>query len=75
MKRVRSSVQNSIAVLAFALPKHEARELSEAEAEAQGYMRLAHAALEAQQKKIDEKQDELDDLETSWLETSEQLGE
>ena len=34
-----------------------------------------YAALEAQQKKIDEKQDELDDLETSWLETSEQLGE
>lgn len=48
VKRARSSVQNSIAVLAFALPKHEARELSEAEAEAQGYMRLAHAALEAQ---------------------------
>ena len=34
-----------------------------------------YAALEAQQKKIDDKQDELDDLETSWLETSEQLGE
>lgn len=34
-----------------------------------------YAALEAQQKKIDEKQDELDGLETSWLETSEQLGE
>ena len=34
-----------------------------------------YAALEVQQKKIDEKQDELDDLETSWLETSEQLGE
>lgn len=34
-----------------------------------------YAALEAQQKKIDDKQDELDNLETSWLETSEQLGE
>lgn len=34
-----------------------------------------YAALGAQQKKIDGKQDELDDLETSWLETSEQLGE
>lgn len=34
-----------------------------------------YAALEAQQKMIDDKQDELDDLETSWLETSEQLGE
>ena len=34
-----------------------------------------YAALEAQQKKIDDKQDELEGLETSWLEASEQLGE
>ena len=33
---------------AFALPRPEVEETSEAEAEARGYMRLAHAALEAQ---------------------------
>ncbi len=48
VKRARSSVQNSIAALAFALPRTEVEETSEAEAEARGYMRLAHAALEAQ---------------------------
>lgn len=48
VNRAKSSIQNSIASLAFALPRDEERESSAAGAEARGYMRLAHAALEAQ---------------------------
>lgn len=48
VKRARSSVQNSIASLAFAIPSSELSEKSEAEAEGRSYLRLAHAGLEAQ---------------------------
>ena len=48
VKRVRSSVQNSIASLAFSLPRSEKHVPSEAEAEGRSYLRLAHAGLEAQ---------------------------
>ena len=48
VKRVRSSVQNSIASLAFSLPRSEKHIPSEAEAEGRSYLRLAHAGLEAQ---------------------------
>lgn len=48
VKRVRSSVQNSIASLAFSLPQHKSKTLSEAEIEGRSYLKLAHAGLEAQ---------------------------
>lgn len=48
VKRVRSSVQNSIASLAFSLPRQEKHAPSKAEADGRSYLRLAHAGLEAQ---------------------------
>jgi len=48
VKRVRSSLQNSIAGLAFSLPHEDTEHGSQAQSEARGYMRLAQAALEAQ---------------------------
>lgn len=48
VKRARSSVQNSIASLAFSIPTSELGERTEAEAEGRSYLRLAHAGLEAQ---------------------------
>lgn len=48
VKRARSSVRNSIASLAFSLPRSEGHIPSAAEAEGRSYLRLAHAGLEAQ---------------------------
>lgn len=48
VKRARSSVHNSIAPLAFALQRPSDEQLSGAEADAIGYLRLVNAALEAQ---------------------------
>lgn len=47
-KRVRSSVQNSIASLAFSLPHAEKHNQTESEIEGHSYLRLAHIGLEAQ---------------------------
>lgn len=48
VKRVRSSVQNSIASLAFSLPQHTSKAPSQSEIEGRSYLKLARAGLEAQ---------------------------
>lgn len=48
VRRVNLSVQNSIAALAFTPPTGDQLPATEADAEARSYLRLAHAALDAQ---------------------------
>lgn len=50
--RARSSVHNSIASLAFAAPQLDPNTVSDQEADTRCYMRLAHAALDAQRKTL-----------------------
>lgn len=56
VKRVRSSVHNSIGALAFSLPSQAAEVSSEAEIEGRNYLRLAHAGLAAQRAALLEEQ-------------------
>lgn len=48
VKRARSSMHNSLAPLAFAIPRNEEAKHSRAEGDARAYMRLAHTIIEAQ---------------------------
>lgn len=48
VRRARSSMHNSLAPMAFSMPKTERAKRGQAEGEARAYMRLAHSIIEAQ---------------------------
>jgi len=48
VRRARSSMHNSLAPMAFSMPKLDESERSAAESDARAYIRLAHAIIEAQ---------------------------